>query len=37
MHTYVDIACLSERRTSRLHAAFFEVAEGLKAARARAD
>lgn len=32
MHTYVDIACLAERRTSRLHAAFFEVAESVRSA-----
>jgi aminoethylphosphonate catabolism LysR family transcriptional regulator len=35
MHTYVDIACLTERRTSRLHTAFFEVAEKLKASRTK--
>ncbi len=33
MHTYVDIACLAERRTSRLQAAFFDVAEKVKASR----
>ena len=27
MHTYVDIACLEERKGARLHKAFFEVAE----------
>ncbi|HEX5129742.1 MAG TPA: LysR substrate-binding domain-containing protein [Usitatibacter sp.] len=26
MHTYVDIACLEERKSARLHKAFFEVA-----------
>jgi len=34
MHTYVDIACLAERKTSRLQAAFFEVAEAVRASRA---
>lgn len=33
MHTYVDIACLAERNTSRLQAAFFEVAETVRASR----
>lgn len=27
MHTYVDIACLEERKGARLHKAFFEVAQ----------
>ena len=31
MHTYVDIACLEERKAARLHKAFFEVARELHA------
>ena len=31
MHTYVDIACLKERKDARLHRAFFEAAETAKA------
>lgn len=34
MHTYVDIACLEDRKGARLHRAFFEVAGELKATRA---
>jgi len=30
MHTYVDIACLDERKGARLHKAFFEVAEAAR-------
>lgn len=33
MHTYVDIACLVERRTSRLNQAFFEIAEKIRPSR----
>lgn len=33
MHTYVDIACLEERKGARLHRAFIEVAEAVKQAR----
>jgi aminoethylphosphonate catabolism LysR family transcriptional regulator len=33
MHTYVDIACLEERKSARLHRAFFEVAEECRRAR----
>lgn len=34
MHTSIDIACLLERRDARLHRAFFEVAEAVKAKHA---
>lgn len=33
MHTYVDVACLEERKGARMHRAFFEVAEELRTAR----
>jgi LysR family transcriptional regulator, low CO2-responsive transcriptional regulator len=32
MHASVDIACLQERKNSRLHRAFFDVAEGFEGA-----
>ena len=33
MHTYVDLACLEERKGARLHRAFFAAAERAKAKR----
>jgi aminoethylphosphonate catabolism LysR family transcriptional regulator len=34
MHTYVDIACLEERKDTRLHRAFFDAAAAVRARRA---